>query len=203
MDTFVEQIVAKRKGGKEWAIIFGSLLLCVLILVFAVPFLFTSFLSILAAALIVGLGYGEWWLITSQNVEYEYSVTNGDIDVDQIIARRKRKRIVSVVGNKLEVLEPYNAASYASRPFDRKVVAAPSEQEEGLWCFTYRSKKSGHTLVVFQPERRVLDALLIGLPALVQRETKKKLAGLPQDKREALDEDGGDAGDSPADSGEN
>lgn len=187
MDTFVEQIVAKKKGGKEWAIICGSLILCLLILVFLAPILF-AFLSILAAALIVALGYGEWWLITNQSVEYEYSVTNGDIDIDQITARRKRKRIVSVVGSKLEVLEPYNAAAYASRPFDRKVVAAPSEAEEGLWCFTYRSKKSGHTLVVFQPEKRVLDALVIGLPALVQRETKKKMAEAVPAKSETPDE---------------
>mgnify|MGYP000845894750 CR=1 FL=1 len=188
MDTFVEQIVAKRKGAKEWAIIIGSLVLCVLLVLFAFPFLF-AFLSILAAALVVALGYGEWWLITSQNVEFEYSVTNGDIDIDQIIARRKRKRIVSVVGNKLEVLEPYNAAAYASRPFDRKVMAAPSEQDEGLWCFTYRSKKSGHTLVVFQPERRVLDALIVGLPAYVQRETNKKLADIPAEPAEEPSEE--------------
>ena len=187
MDTFVEQIVAKKKGGKEWAIIFGSLVLCVLILLFGMPFVF-AFIPILGAALIVGLGYGEWWLITNQNVEYEYSVTNGDIDIDQITARRKRKRIVSVVGNKLEILEPYSAASYAARPFDRRVIAAPSEQEEGLWCFTYRSKKSGHTLVVFQPEKRVLNALVIGLPPLVQRETKTKLAEIPQEKSEESDE---------------
>lgn len=189
MDTFVEQIVAKRKGGKEWAIIGGSLLVCILILVFLVPLLF-AFAGFLAAIVIVGLGYLEWWLITNQSVEYEYSVTNGDIDIDQIIARRKRRRVVSVVGNKLEVLEPYNAAAYAARPFDRKVVAAPSEREEGLWCFTYRSKKSGHTLVVFQPERRVLEALVTGLSALVQRETKKKLRELPQAQNEEPEEDG-------------
>ena len=183
MDTFVEQIVAKKKGGKEYGIIF-LVILAALVLTAALFLLFPPLM-----VLVVGIGYGAWWLITSQNVEYEYSVTNGDIDIDQIIARRKRKRIVSVVGNKLEVLEPYNAAAYASRPFDRKVMAAPSEQDEGLWCFTYRSKKSGHTLVVFQPERRVLDALIVGLPAYVQRETNKKLADIPAEPAEEPSEE--------------
>jgi len=55
------------------------------------------------------------------------------------------------------------------------LIAAPSEREDGLWCFTYRSKKNGHTLVVIQPEKRVLDALKQRLSATVLRETNKRI----------------------------
>lgn len=174
MDAFVEQIVKKKKGGKEIGIIVGSLILLAVLLFlvyfFLIPYI-RQFFIILAAAAI----YGEWWLITEQNVEYEYSVTNGDIDVDQITARRKRKRIVSVPGAKIESLEPYRAEAYAGRQFDRRVMAATSETAEGVWCFTYRSKKNGHTLVLFQPEQRVLETLRTGLSATLQRELDKKL----------------------------
>ena len=170
MDTFVEQIVAKKKGGKEWAIIIG-----VIVGFLVVSFLLFWFLYMIALLLIMGAGYGAWWLITSQNIEFEYSVTNGDIDIDQITARRKRRRIVSVTGAKIESLQPFDD-SFASRPFDRQVMAAPSLAEEGLWCFTYHSKKNGNTLVVFQPEQRVLDALIAGLPRLVQLDVNRKLS---------------------------
>ena len=43
--------------------------------------------------------------------------------------------------------------------------------EEGLWTFTYRSKRNGYTLVVFQPDNRVLWELRGGLTKLVQRDT--------------------------------
>ena len=172
MDTFVEQIVKKKKEGKEIAIIAAVVVVFLLLLTAVIFFLFT-FISLLVLA---GAGYGAWWLITNQNIEFEYSVTNGDIDIDQIIARRKRKRIVSVSGTKIESLQPYDAASFGSRPFDRKVMAAPSLQEEGLWCFTYHSKKNGNTIVVFQPEKRVLDALIAGLPRLVQLDVNRKLS---------------------------
>lgn len=167
MDTFVEQIVAKKKGGREYGIII-LVILAALILTAAL-LLFVPFLLIL----VIGIGYGAWWLITSQNIEYEYSVTNGDIDIDQIIAQRKRKRIVSVSGVKIEMMAPYNQAEFAGRQFDRRVIAAPSE-ETATWCFSYHSKKNGHTLVVFEPEKRVLTALQEGLPKLVQLEMKKK-----------------------------
>lgn len=172
MDTFVEQIVKKQKGAKEFAIILSVITVSIIgglfLLLIAV-----SFIGALAFLLVVGMGYGIWWLLTSLNVEYEYSVTNGDIDIDQITARRKRKRLVSVTGDKIESLQPYTA-EFVQRSFDRRVIVAPSMNVDNLWCFTYHSKKSGHTLVVFQPENRVLEALKRGLSALVLRETNKK-----------------------------
>lgn len=190
VDTFVEQIIAKRKGGREYAIIFGSVfgVLVVLTLIF----LFVPFLQFLFLFLVLGAGYGLWWLITSQNVEYEYSVTNGDIDIDQIVAQRKRKRVVSVSGAKIETFAPYSAAEHAARHYDRTVMAASSPLAEGLWCFTYRSKKNGHTLVVFQPERRVLMALRSGLSKLIQLDLDKKLKQMAPQEPDAGDEDGGD-----------
>ena len=170
MDTFVEQIVEKREGGKEWAII-GGLVLALLVVVI----LLLWFLGLFSLIFIAGAGYGAWWLITSQNVEFEYSVTNGDIDIDQITAKRKRKRIVSVSGEKIESMQLYRPEEFANRPFDRTVVAAPSTMEESLWCFSYHSKKNGHTLVIFQPEERVFNALKGGLPKLVQMDIDRKM----------------------------
>ncbi len=170
MDTFVEQIVVKKKGGKEWAIIAGILVAALILAALAL------LLGPFALLLIAGIGYGAYWLITSQNIEYEYSVTNGDIDIDQIIARRKRKRIVSVSGQKIESMQPYKPEEYVGRQFDRTVIAAPSAAEPGLWCFTYSSKKNGRTMVVFQPEERVLSALKAGLTKLVQLDMNRKLA---------------------------
>lgn len=163
MDTFVEQIVAKKKDGKDIAIIAGLVLAFLVVLVAG-----WLFLGAFAFVVWVAAGYGAWWLITGRNVEYEYSVTNGDIDVDEIIARRKRKRIVSVSGQKIEAAGKYVPEKWQGRHVDRLVVAAPSLREEGLYYFTYHSKKRGSTLVVFQPDERVQTAFYKGLPRLVQ-----------------------------------
>ena len=165
MDSFCEQIVQKKKGAKEWliitAVVLGSLIL-----------IFGALLINLLVVALLAVGYGAWWLITTQNVEYEYCVTNGDIDVDQITARRKRRRLVSVSGRKIESLLPFDPALPMGK-YQRTVMVAPSLQEEGLWCFTYHSKKNGHTFVVFQPDQRVLRELYAGLPKLVQMDTDR------------------------------
>ena len=171
MDTFFEQIVKKKKGPAEWAIIAAVILAAVALV--AVVWIF----GVLAVIATVGIAYGAWWLATTQNVEYEYCVTNGDIDVDKIVARRKRVRLVSVAGRKVRALAPYDPAKPLGK-FQRTVMVAPSLAEEGLWYFTYHSKKNGNTFVVFQPNDRVLRQLYAGLPKLVQMDTDRAVRDL-------------------------
>ena len=184
MDSFFEQIVKKKKGAREWTIIVAVLLVALAVL--AVAAIFATMFIIIAAA---GIVYGAWWLATTQNVEFEYCVTNGDIDVDKIIARRKRMRLVSVSGRKIRALAPYDPAKPLGK-FQRTVMVAPSLNEEGLWYFTYHSKKNGDTLVVFQPDDRVLGAFYDGLPKLVQMDTARaaREAGLPVPAKRSMDD---------------
>lgn len=183
MDSFFEQIVKKKKGFAEWAIVLVTLLLALALV--ALSWL----MGIMPIIVTVGVVYGAWWLITTRNVEYEYCVTNGDIDVDKIVARRKRTRLVSVSGRKIRALAPYDPAKPLGK-FQRTVLVAPSVQEEGLWYFTYHSKKNGDTLVVFMPDDRVLGALYDGLPKLTQMDTARaaREAGLPVPVKREMDD---------------
>ncbi len=183
MDSFFEQIVKMKKGFAQWAVIVSTILIALALVVLA------WWLGILPIIVTVGIVYGAWWLITAQNVEYEYCVTNGDIDVDKIVARRKRVRLVSVAGRKIRALAPYDPQKPLGK-FQRTVLVAPSIQEEGLWYFTYHSKKNGDTLVVFMPDERVLGALYDGLPKLVQMDTARaaREAGLPIPAKRSMDD---------------
>lgn len=177
LDIFEEQIVRRRYKAFDIFFILLVIFLGLMIITGALLFLF-----FLLPFVVIGVGYGAWWLITSRYVEFEYMVTNGDIDIDQITAKRRRNRLVSVAGRKIESLQPYNKAEMAGRKFDRKVMAISDTFSDNLWCFTYRSKKNGHTLVVFEPEQRILDALLAGLSPMVQREARKYIKSPTEDQ---------------------
>ena len=172
MDIFVEQLVKVRRGAKEFLIMFGVSAAALLILG-AVIWFATTF----APLVLLLLGFGWWWVAKMQVNEYEYSVTNGDIDIDRIRGRSNRLRLVSVRGEKVESLSRCKVGDNFSR-YDRVVYchANDKDPETPLWCFTYQSKKNGHTAVIFQPEERVLKAFMEGLPYLVRREAEKELA---------------------------
>lgn len=173
MDTFVEQLVKKQKNGTQIAAMVLTVVAAVMLIAFAVFLFFLGF-GILTFIAIAAIGYGTYYLLSSQNIEFEYCVTNGDIDIDRIVAQRKRERIVSVAGRKIESAGKYVPEKWTNRNIDRTVVAAPSLQADNLYCFTYHSKKRGHTLVIFQPNERVQHALYEGLPKLVQLDWDKE-----------------------------
>ena len=94
MDTFLEKLVTRKKTLTDYLILAGTVIVGILLIMAAltIQILVQLGLSLLLAAGIIFLGYR---IITSRNIEYEYIVTNGDLDIDIIVAKRKRKRIFS------------------------------------------------------------------------------------------------------------
>ncbi len=163
MDSFVEQLIKERRGGRYFFAMFGLTLAALALLtvtVLFVPYLFIAFA-------VVGIGYGWHWCTSMLITEYEYCVTNGDIDIDRIRGKRRRLRLVSVRGDKIESLAPYKGEALTSY---NRVVRCTAGDSADAWLFTYHSKKNGHTAVLFQPNARVLTSLVGGLSPMLRRE---------------------------------
>ena len=71
-DIFVEQIIQRKHSSTDYLIYFG-LFLGFLVICFVGLFIIPMF----GFLLIIAAGYGAYWVITSRNLEFEYSVTNG------------------------------------------------------------------------------------------------------------------------------
>ncbi len=92
MDIFIERIVERKKTIFDYMIIFsiffGSLFVALAIVLFLG-------ISPISTILLIVLGYLVYYLISLRKIEYEYAFTNGELDIDKIIAQRKRKRVFS------------------------------------------------------------------------------------------------------------
>ena len=95
MDHFAEYLVQKRPTSqdrlKQGLIVAAAVVLSVLIGAIAV---LTGWLFLLV--LVIGAIYGAYYLLTGCYTEYEYTVTNGELDVDKIAGRRKRSHLLTV-----------------------------------------------------------------------------------------------------------
>lgn len=106
-----------------------------------------------AAILFVG-----WKAFTYFNAEFEYTVTNGSIDIDKIIAKKSRKRLVSVPAKGIEILAPYTdeyRSRYENGTFKETVDARESESSDA-WFVVGESAKGGRVRVLFEPSERML-----------------------------------------------
>lgn len=160
-DVFVEQIVKKKFGPADYAI---AILAVVAGLALAAVSFFVPGVGVL---ILVLDAVGVYYLITSRNLEFEYSVTNGDITVDRIINRRRRKRVINTDAQYIEDIGRYDPKRLANKQGYAKIVASQYDDGRGSWYFCARDPKKGNILVVFDPEEKVLGAIKPFLPRQV------------------------------------
>ena len=168
-DVFVEYMVAQRKTPKTTLL---KALIVVAFIVLAPSFLMFSHLlgplSFLGALFFVGGGYCAYFFIISMNLEFEYTITNGEMDVDKIIAQRRRKRLMSIKLREVEAFGRYVPDEHANKNYESMIFACDCPFNPELW---YCQK--GRMLLVFNANDKMLDAIKKFLPGPILREAFK------------------------------
>lgn len=154
MDIFIEQLVKKKMGSKDIFIWVGVLFGIGIIL-----FLITLSAPVLILPVLIVLIAAAYFIFSSRNIEYEYSVTNSDITIDKIISRRKRKNILSVDAHDIEFLGKYSAKDQHAKSCAQRINASDNEKGENAWCFVARHPQKGNVFVLFSPNEKVLTSI--------------------------------------------
>ena len=156
-DTFVEELVTRRNGILQLLIDAGI----ILVALFLVGLVFLFIPTLLPALLTIAV-VGAYLGIRFQGVEFEYAFTNGDFDIDKIMAKRKRKSLVSIDYKAIRVMAPYTA-EYESETKDYQVSAvidaSSHKNAAGRWFLIYEDNDGKYTFVVFQPSARMREAM--------------------------------------------
>ena len=154
MDTFAEQLVVKPMTPQDQLKKTGLILVTV-VLCLGLTYLSLTFMPLILLV-VCAVAYGAYFLITGMNVEYEYSVTNGELDVDKIIAKRKRKHMLTV---KISDFETFGLESEAK--FDNTVTTflVGGGDEEHYYAADFQHESLGRVRLVFSPNERVLEAI--------------------------------------------
>lgn len=169
MDTYAEQIVAIRKSPME-RLLQVSVIVLGVILILACGMLYVGKLlgvfSLLFVVLAVGIGYGIYCFASQLNLEYEYIFTNGDFDVDKIISKRSRKRVLSGQCRLISEFGRYDPDLFAARRFDSRVVACTVDRDA---CYAVFSLDEGReALLIFSPNERMLNAMKKYAPRVIR-----------------------------------
>lgn len=165
MDTFFEQIVKIKKNT-------GKLLLVIAIWTFTI--LLTPIIILLAykylAAFVVFIIFGLYWGVLKLtglfNVEYEYILTNGSFDVDKIINKSSRKRILSFDLSLTQTIDKYNpnALQNANK---KDVVFACNPDDENAYLLIAKPEGKPTYHLVFSPDERMQNAIKKFVPKYI------------------------------------
>ncbi len=171
MDTFFEQLVAIRKSGKDIALFvliwFTAIILTLALLIFRIPFI-----AFFSPILICGLLFGAYKLSAMLNIEYEYIVTNGILDVDKIINKSSRKRYLSIDLAKVSRIEKYNPSLIVN--VDKKdVTIACNPDAENAYLIVADKQKGGANYIVLTPDEKMQTAIAKFVPKFVSNSAFK------------------------------
>lgn len=166
-DVFVERMVKKKFETTDLLIVVGVIAGIVILtavgLVVGFGIIMFPMLSLL---IIAGAVFGGYKLISMRMLEYEYSLTNGFVTVDKIMNRATRKRMTSFECSTCEDIGVYQEAEarLKTRSFDHRIFATQYADHRDSWYMIVHSGKTGKTLVVFDPDEDLQEAVKKFIP---------------------------------------
>ncbi len=167
MDNFAEQLITRKetksdKISRIGTLITGSLFSVCLALLgllqLSQPLITMMFLLLAAAG-----GYMTYLLVQGRYVEYEYTFTNGELDIDKIIAQKKRKELLSVEVRTFTDFGKYSDDMEESE--DMTVVMATDNIISNEYYADFEHSEYGKTRLVFVPDEKMLGNIKKFLPA--------------------------------------
>ncbi|WP_026487606.1 DUF6106 family protein [Caldanaerobius polysaccharolyticus] len=176
MDNFHEEVVKKKNMAVNNLIYYISYFFMIVFGLMSLNFLFSIFArlsiaSIIGTVLTGAITYGLYVLRNNQKVEYEYTFTNGDIDIAKVIMNSKRVPILSTNVKEFEIIAPVNSESYKRISHNinsYKVYRAYTNTDRLYYgIFNHNSKRS---FLVFEPSDQLLKLLKMYNPKNVQVE---------------------------------
>ncbi|MGN0634392.1 MAG: DUF6106 family protein [Oscillospiraceae bacterium] len=163
MDIFKEFIVKKELTKNErmskYFIIVASVALAFTFIILSFPTTFALF-GILFGCLSVYLGYQ---LIARMFIEYEYILTNNDLDVDKIINQSSRKRLITLSLKSVTECGKYDE-SVELDDNETLVMASAKNPELCDYYLRFDHKEHGKAFLLFTPSTELMDLIKPALP---------------------------------------
>lgn len=166
-DVFKEQLVTRKKTPKDSlkkiGLIIGGILLSLLALL---PIVAQFGLSIPVIAVIIWV---EILMMRRFNVEFEYSLTNTELDIDKIFNRYKRKHAFSLDIRSIVVMLPMNHPSFKSEVGNITKVYDFSEGQVSDTTYAVVFERDGQrNQLVFDPNEVLFNAIRLYIPKKVK-----------------------------------
>lgn len=172
MDYFHEENVVKTNAGVNTALYFlfyaGMIFFGVLALMYLKIVLSGMFdvIIIIMTIVFAGMSYGSFILRNNQRVEYDYTFTNGILDIAKIINRSKRKKMLSADIREFQVVAPIHNNNFQSVLKDKGIKQRYNlflnRGRNLYYCIIlHEGKKS---LLVFEPSQEMLKLFKIYIP---------------------------------------
>jgi len=161
-DFYTEQLIKKQADMKDMVIkaVLVAVAIVSVLMVFIMP------MGLIFPVIVIAL---VWFLISRLNVEYEYLYVNGDLDIDKIMNKSKRKRIFSTNVKEMELLAPLGCPRL-DQFGNVKVINLSSGQADARLYAMIVANGGQTAKLIFEPNDTIIEGLFMLAPRKVVRQ---------------------------------
>ena len=158
-DFYTEQLV-KRKTPMS-SILLGVLL--VLVTIASVRLIFMFPFAIIVPVVLIAV---DVFVFKCMNVEYEYLYVNGSLDIDKIMSKSRRKKIMEMEIADLEVMAPKGAAELRQYQSVKAKNYSSRTSDDNVYEMVI-SRRGVKERIIFEPNDVIVDGMKMLAPRKV------------------------------------
>lgn len=161
-DLYSELLIKREQTGKDKAVKF--LIIALLALTAVAGVIFTP-----AWILTIALGIASYFILPNLDLEYEYVFVNGELDIDKIAAKAKRKRVKSFDLAKMDIMAPVNShrLDYQNHNTNLKVMDFSSGNKEHKIFAMIIAEEKEIFKVLIEPDQELIENIQKSCPRKV------------------------------------
>ena len=100
-----------------------------------------------------------WWLVIQSRIEFEYTLSAGILNIDNLINQSKRKHVIKVQLSSISQFGKLSdeTAQQASKAAVKVITCGNADEDDEAYYFTCNYDKNGLYMFIFNPDDRMLN----------------------------------------------
>jgi hypothetical protein len=160
-DFYTEQLVKKQTDMKD--ILIKAILVSATIVSFVIIMMYPIGLLLPIIMIVFDV-----FMFRRLNVEYEYLFLNGDLDIDKIMNKSKRKKVFNANVSDMELLAPVDAAELSQYRNARTLDFSSHTGQAKMYALVLSGQGETHK-VIFEPNETIVEGFYMLAPRKVIR----------------------------------
>jgi len=154
-DIFKEQIVKRQSS------IFNTLKkVCLIVVAIFLSVIGLTLGGMFGPIILAAAVFGAWFAMSFLNVEYEYTFTAGELDIDAIYNRSRRKRVFSTRVNDIEIMahveDVRHTGAFHGAQVNKDYTSGVTSANTYAFMLNHQNKR---TKIIIEPNDVMLRAL--------------------------------------------